>query len=204
VLAAIVLAGHAIALGQSKPASQAKVLTVCEVLGDVDKYADHPLAVVGRMERSVSLTDHYELLAEDRCEHPVTTEGHVWLNKVQIWAGWEKGMPKPPTDRPLLDRADVAIKVSIVRKTTQLGVHQEPRFKTEGRSLVYTHTADVPNRWAVVYGRIVRVPKLDEKGCGVEGCGGDDWPLVIVAEPYNVHVLSDEGAISSDSAPQSK
>ena len=44
-----------IAVGQQKSDGQVRVLTVCEVLGDVTRYADTAVAVVGRMERSVSL-----------------------------------------------------------------------------------------------------------------------------------------------------
>jgi hypothetical protein len=49
----------------------------------------------------------------------------------------------------------------------------------------------VPNEWAVVYGRIVRVANLNED-CGAEGCGGDNVPLLIIAEPYNIHGFRDD------------
>jgi len=113
-------------VGQQRSNGQVKVLTVCEVLGNVTHYADTAVAVVGRMERSVSLTDHCEFLSQDRCEHPVITHGHVWSDNIQIWVAWEAGMPKPPSDRPKLERSVVAPKVSIVRKTTKVGFHQEP------------------------------------------------------------------------------
>ena len=119
---------------------QVKVLTVCEVLGDAAHYADTGVAVVVRMERSVGLIDHSEFLSQDRCEHPVITHGHVWSDKIQIWAAWEPGMPKPPSDRPKFERSVVAPKLLIVRKTTELGVHQEPQFKADGHSIVYSHT----------------------------------------------------------------
>ena len=54
---------------------QVKVLTVCEVLGNVADYADTGVAVVGRMERSVGLIDQAEFLSQDRCERPVITHG---------------------------------------------------------------------------------------------------------------------------------
>ena len=60
-----------------------------------------------------------------------------------------------------------------------------------GNSIVYSHTAEVPNEWAVVYGRIVRVANLSDD-CGAEGCGGDNVPLIIIAEPYNIHGLRDD------------
>ena len=48
--------------GQTRSSAQVKVLTVCEVLGNVPLYADTAVAVVGRLERTVSLTDHSEFL----------------------------------------------------------------------------------------------------------------------------------------------
>jgi hypothetical protein len=200
---AVAVAVPSLALGQSKTSSPAKVLTVCEVLGRFNQYADHVVAVVGRMERSVSLEDHHEFLAQDGCENPVTTEGHVWLNKIEVWSGWEEGVPRPPSDRPEFNHDCVAMKLSVVRKSTTLGVHDELRITTTGGSTKVSEVK-VPNQWAVVYGRIVKLPKLDEKGCGLEGCGGDDWPLVLVAEPYNGHVLREDGTILPDSKPDGK
>lgn len=181
-----------IAVGQQRSKGQVKVLTVCEVLGNVTHYADTAVAVVGRMERSVSLIDHYEFLSQDRCPHPVITHGHVWSNKIQIWTASEPRMPKPPGDRPKLEESVLAAKLLVVRQTTKLGFQQEPRFKAEGRSIVYTHTAAAPNEWAAVYGRIVRVLNLNED-CGAGGCGGDNVPLVIIAESSNVHRLAEDG-----------
>jgi hypothetical protein len=180
-----------IIFGQQRSNGRVKVLTVCEVLGDARLYADTAVAVVGRMERSVSLIDHYEFLSQDQCEYPVITHGYTWSDQIQVWSDWEAWMPKPPSDRPKLERLVVATKLSIVRKTTKLGSHQEPQFKAEGRSIVYSNNAEAPNEWAVVYGRIVRVPNPDED-CGADVCGGDNAPLVIIAEPYNVHRLRDD------------
>jgi hypothetical protein len=186
MIAVMIIPG--IAFGQQNANGQVKVLTVCEVLGDVNRYTDTAVAVVGRMERSVSLIDHYEFLSQDRCEHPVVTHGHVWPDKIQIWVDWEEGMPKPPSDKPKLQGTVVAAKLSAVRQTTRLGSHQEPRFKVDGQP----SNAAVPNEWAVVYGRIVRSPRLN-KDCGTGGCGGDDVPLIIIAEPGEVHTLRGDG-----------
>ena len=101
-------------------------------------------------------------------------------------------MPKPPSDRPKLERPVLAAKLLTIRKTTKLGFHREPQFKADGHSIVYTHTVAVPNEWAAVYGWIVRVPDLNED-CGAGGCGGNNVPLVIIAEPYNVHRLAEDG-----------
>jgi len=185
-----VMLSTGITLGQEKSNHQIKVLTVCEVLGDVSHHSDAAVAVVGRMERSVSLTDHYEFISQDRCERPVITHGHVWSNKIQILTDREAGMPKPPREKPGLERSAIAAKLSTIRKTTKLGFHQEPQFKVDRRSrtITYRHTASVPNQWAVVYGRIVTVPDLNED-CGARGCGGFDVPLIVIAESYNVHRL---------------
>ena len=180
-----------VAAGQQvSSSSRVRVLTVCEVLADVSRHADTVVAVVGQLERSISLTDHYEYLSEERCERPVVTHGHVWSNRIQVWTDWEVGIPKPPSDSPRLDPAVVAEKLSLVRRTTRLGVHQEPRFTTEGQVIRYSHTATVANEWAVAYGRVVRSPDLDED-CGPKGCGGDNVPLVIIANEQDVHRLPD-------------
>jgi hypothetical protein len=177
-----------ITFGQQKSNGHLQVLTVCEVLGDVNRYTDTAVAVVGRIERSVSVIDHYEFLSQDRCEHPAITHGHTWSNKIQIWSDWEEGMPKPPGDVPKPQAAVLAAKLSVVRRTTKLGSHEEPRFKADG----HPSTTVVPNEWAVVYGRIVRSPRLDED-CGAGGCGGDDVPMIIIADPSEVHTLRGDG-----------
>ncbi|HUJ48577.1 MAG TPA: hypothetical protein VLW25_00200 [Bryobacteraceae bacterium] len=177
-----------IAAGQ-KPRGNVQVVTVCDVLRDVSRYHNRAVAVVGRVERTVSLIDHYEFLSQDRCEHPVVTHGHTWPNKIQIWATGEEGMPKPPSDRPELKPSALALRLSAVRKTTERGTHQEPGINAGGHSIVYIA---IPNQWGVLYGRIAKNPDLDED-CGADGCGGDDVPLVIIAEPYNVHGLREDG-----------
>ncbi len=181
------------ALGQAKPDHRVKVLTVCEVLGNVHRYSNAAVAVVGRMERSVSVIDHYEFLSQDHCEHPVITNGHTWENKMMIWASSEMGMPDPPSDKPDLDHSIVVAKLSTLRKTTKLGTHKEPAFKAEDHQIRYTGQADVSNERAVVYGRIVLVPDLN-KNCGVKGCGGFGEPVILMATPYNVHNLRDDGS----------
>lgn len=187
-----------VAVGQQRSDGQLsnklKIVTVCEVLGSVNRYSDTVVAVIGRWEPSVSLTDHYEFLAQDRCQHPVITHGHVWEDKIRVWSAWETGMPKPPSERPRLEPSVVAAKLSLVRKTTRLGFHQEPQFKLDGRSIVYSHSARKANAWAAVYGRLVKVPKLNED-CGAAGCGGDNFPLMLITEPYNVYKLSENGTL---------
>jgi hypothetical protein len=176
--------------GQEKP-NDAPVVSVCEVLANVDRYADTDVSIVGRMERSVSFVDHSEFLSQDRCWHPLVTHGHTFPNRILILTEWEKGMPKPPGNSPTFARTRIAAKLSEVRRTTELGSHEEPQFNSAGKLT----TKLVPNEWALVYGRLVRTPRLNED-CGVGGCGGDDVPLVIIAKEREVHVLSGSGAPS--------
>lgn len=104
-----------VAAGQPGSKGQVKVLTVCEVLGDVARYAGTAVAVVGRMERRVSLTDHSEFLSQDQCS-----------GKIQIWGPGGKGLPKPPRDRPKFEPSVVASKLWSARRSTELGSHLEP------------------------------------------------------------------------------
>jgi hypothetical protein len=184
VIAAAISTG--LVFGQRKPNDRPALVTVCEVLGNVGRYADTDVAIVGRMERSVSVVDHSAFLSQDHCEHLLITHGHIFPNRIQILTNWEEGMPKPPEDDPRLGRTRIAAKLSEVRKTTKLGSHEEPRFDADGK----IHTAVVANEWALIYGRLVKTPRLDED-CGVGGCGGDDVPLVIIAKKQEIHKLAD-------------
>ncbi len=118
-----------VAYGQEQ-VRQLEVRAVCEVLRNGDKYVDAVLAIVGRMEASVSIIDHYEYLSQGECERP---HANMWQDKIQILTEWEEGMPKPPSGKPKLQRQILAAKISEVRKTTRLGSHDEPRFNADGR-----------------------------------------------------------------------
>ena len=98
---------------------------------------------------------------------------------------WDEGMPKPPNDRAKFDRTRITAKLSEVRRTTALRSHEEPQLNAEGK----VRTAIVPNEWAFVYGRLVKTPRLDED-CGSDGCGGDEVPLVLIANEQEVHTLA--------------
>jgi hypothetical protein len=171
--------------GQPKPNDRPALVTVCEVLDNVNRYADTDVAIVGRMDRSISVIDHAEFLSQDRCQHPLITHGHTFPNRIQILTDWEEGLPKPPGDSPGFKRARILAKLAEVRKTTRLGSHEEPQFDAKGKR----HTAVVRSEWMLVYGRLVKTPGLDEN-CGVRGCGGDDVPLVIIAREEEVQPVA--------------
>jgi hypothetical protein len=183
-----------IVMAQSE-AGGPKVVTVCEVLGNPNHYRDSVVAVVGRLDRSISLIDHYGHLAEDRCEKPVVTKGYVWPHTILIWSGGEDGLPKPPSDKPELDQILVAKQLSAVRQHTQLGVHKEPQFKQKEGSITFSHFADVPNQWAIVYGRVIGSPNLSREPCNNDeiGCRGFmGAPMAIIVEPQNIQVLNED------------
>jgi hypothetical protein len=109
-----------VTVGQQKSDSRVKVLTVCEILGDMKRYTDSAMTVVGRMERSVSLIDHYEFLSQDRCEHPVITHGHVWLDKIQTWRAWAAASPGA-TERQAEIQRQLFAKEEVLRSQSAAG-----------------------------------------------------------------------------------
>ena len=172
-----------------------KILSVCEVLGAYRRYAGNAVAIVGRLESSVSLTDHYEYLSQDGCRRAIVTHGHKWSNEIQLW-GWDEGMPRPPREHAKFDPTALAAKLALVRRTTMLGVHKEPRLQVQAHHS--SEEVDVPNEWVVAYGRIVLLPRLEDN-CGVDGCGGDNVPLLLLVEEYNLHVLGEDGGLQPTS-----
>ncbi len=172
------------------------VVTVCELLENRSHYADTPVAVIGRYEQSNSIIDHYEFLAQDGCDPKITTQEHVWPNRIMVWP-WpasEAGMPKAPSDTPTFSQTDLAEKLLLVRKTSKLGVHKEPRLKKGGGLL----EVDVPNDWVVAYGRIMTAPDLSTGQCGEYDCRGfHRAPLILVVERRNVRAISTSGIFVS-------
>jgi len=181
---------------QSNVRTDTKVVTVCDVIKNPSHYSDAPVAIVGRLERSVSFVDHYEFLAQDRCSRPLMTAGHVWPNRLWLCSDWGEGLPKAPTEAPKFNKTYLSKKLSAVRKTTKLGVHQEPGFVIDGHTRRYTSEVDVPNEWVVVYGRVFDNPSLRDSDCDEAGCGGLlSAPLVLMVEQYNILELNDDGTI---------
>lgn len=168
--------------GQSRQDYDAGPITVCEVLRDARKYNGKNLAVLGRLDCGHGLIDNPCVLVEDRCEWPVATEGKVWPKEVAI-VPWERGVPMPPKVFPRIDPAALIEKLSLVRSTTKLGLHKEPQFKTEGRTIVFSHFADVKDQWGIAYGRVVSAKagwigkRRDEAICG--GFGGARVALIV-------------------------
>lgn len=182
-----------------KARKKAKPVTVCEALANRKKFSGKPLAIVGRMDCGISLVDHVCFLAQDHCEQPVTTDGYAWPNKVLIVDYSEEGMPKPPATTPEIDQNTLMKTLSLIRKTATLGLHREPRFKTEGRTITFSHFADVNDEWGMAYGLVFTAPNLRKDDCGDEiGCGGfDGAPIAVITLPNAVRTLGGD----NDSKP---
>jgi hypothetical protein len=173
-----------------------KPVTVCESLADHKKFSGKPIAIVGRIECGASLIDHVCFLVEDRCDQPNRTDGHAWPNKVLIVNYWEEGMPKPPSTIPEIDQATLVKKLSLVGKSTVLGLHKEPRFKAEGQTVTFSHLADVKDEWGIAYGLFFTTPKLRKGDCDDEsGCGGfDGAPVALITLPNALRPLNADDA----------
>ena len=189
-----------VALAQSAATDRAKVTTVCEVLGNPNQYRDSVVAVVGRLRLSMSLIDSSEILTEDRCGKPIVTKGFVWRNEILIWSNSGDELPKAPTEEPNLDKELVAKQLAVVRQTTKLGVHREPRITMKDGSTTYSE-ADVPNQWVVVYGRVIGSANLSKEPCAGEiGCRGFmGAPMAIIVERKNIHPLNEDGTLQGTS-----
>ena len=172
-----------------------KPMTVCEALAGRKKLGNKPVAIVGRIDCGISLIDRVCFLTEERCEQPVVTGGHAWPNKVVIVDYWEEGMPKLPPVAPEIDQSTLLKKLAKIRKTTTLGMHKEPRFKTAGTTLSFSHFVDVKDQWGLAYGLFFTPPNLRKSGCGDEvGCGGfDGAAAALITAPNSIRKLNAEG-----------
>ena len=170
-----------------------KPVTVCDVLADLDRFSGRPIAIVGRLDCSWSLTDHTCHLAEHKCERPVATQGFVWPNKILLMEDWEEGMPKPPTENPEIESAALLQKLSLISQTTRLGFHKEPLFRGKDHTIIFTRMAELKDMWSAVFGRLFATPNLKKDGCGDElGCGGfDGAPAAIIIKPGSIRTYDD-------------
>jgi len=164
-------------LFQPPNAPRTPLATVCEVLRNPSAYKNKPVAVVGRFERSVSLMDSYEYMSQDRC-------GTGRATRILIATDRDDGSA-PPKDRPNLDPSGLAAKLAEVRKTTALGTHKEPRFKMVDNRITFSEFVDVPNEWAVVYGRLAKIPEP----------GQDEVRYAILVASANIQRLTEDGAL---------
>ena len=191
-----------------EPPKKVKIVTVCELLENIQQYANTSLAVVGRLDQpGESLIDRYEFLAQDHCAHPIATKEYVWPSKVFISVQTEEELPGPLNDQPEMDHTLLAEKFSAVRKATKLGFHKRPQFKNEGGGVKLSKFADVRDEWAVAYGLIFWSPNLKRQPCGGDEIGCGEFlgaPSAIIVAPKNLHVINKDGTIRSSSEQDGK
>jgi hypothetical protein len=185
--------------GQPKPDQPVKPVMVCEVLGDLLKYRGKNLAILGRLDCGDSLIDRNCFLAEDQCERPVITEGYVWPSRVFVGEHWEEGMPKPPSGTPQIDEPTLIEKLSLLRKTTKLGFHEVPMFKTKGRTITFWKFGNVKDEWGVAYGNVFSASKLErDSACEEMGCRGIlGVPAALIIGSDGLRSFKDEAYPSS-------
>jgi hypothetical protein len=133
-------------LGQER----VKPVTVCEVLANAKRLStSSPVGVLGRLYCPPSL-ENACWLTEDHCDQPVVYAGRAWPSKIWI----EFIQPETVLLKVEVDRAVLREKLSVIRKTTKLGMHQTMLFKSKDGVIVPNGWGDEPDKWAVVYGRI--------------------------------------------------
>ena len=178
-----------------KSDQQLKPVTVCEVLGNLQKYSDQDLAILGRLDCGSSVIDRTCFLVEKQCERPIATETFVWPSKVLIVDYWHEGMPKPPTGNPQIDQPTLTEKLSLIRKSTKLGLHKVALFKTEGRTITFSHFDDVKDEWGVAYGKVFNALKIGwDNSCVEAGCGDGFFgaPAALIINPDSLRRFKDE------------
>ena len=153
---AISLAVLPAVFGQSNSDRPIKPVTVCEVLGDLQTYNGKDLAIIGRFDCLSNLLDRTCFLAQDQCQRPITTAGHVWPTKLFIIEDWHDGVPQPPSANPQIDEPSLIETLMILRKTTNLSLHQKTIFKT------------AKGEWGLAYGKVFSSLELEPKPSCVE------------------------------------
>jgi hypothetical protein len=172
-----------------------KIVSVCELLADVNQYGNSVVAVVGRLDVRGVILDRHNYVSQDKCDAPLTTQGYVWPSSILIWTIREDGLPTPPTDTPELDPQILAAKLSTMSHGTILGVRKEFRIDKEGQLIDII----VRNQGVVAYGHTFYSPNLNTAAsCKGKGCNGflGQAPVVITVDPKNVHTVNEDGTLT--------
>jgi len=131
-------------LGQER----VRPVTVCEALANAKRLStSSPVGVLGRLYCPPSF-ENACWLTEDHCDQPVLYAGRTWPSKIWI------EFIQPETLQLKIDPAVLREKLSVIRKTTKLGMHQTMLFKSKDGVIIPNGWCNEPDEWAVVYGRI--------------------------------------------------
>jgi hypothetical protein len=175
---------------------QVKIISVCELLANLNEYGNSAVAVVGRLDVTGVIYDRRNYVSQDQCESPVLTENYLWPNRILISTTPEKGLPSPPTDKPNLDRQLLAEKLASMKGKTILGLRNEFSGIDKNGQVVSTV---VHNQWVVAYGHTFYSPRLTSgDSCKEIGCQGfaGKVPVIIMVDAKTVHTINEDGTFS--------
>lgn len=175
--------------------NQATVVSVCEVLANLNDYGNSVIAIVGRLDVTGVIYDRRHYVSQDQCENPIVADDFVWPNRILIATTHEKGLPNPPTDTPDLSLPLLVDKLASMRGKTILGVRNEFRVNKSGELVNFI----ARNSWVVAYGHTYSPSHLTTaESCKEVGCNGfaGRVPLIIMVDPKNVHLLNEDGTFN--------
>ncbi len=180
--------------------SSPPVVSVCEVLANLNEYGNSVVAIVGRLDVTGVIYDRRNYVSQDGCENPVIADNFVWPNRILVSTTHEKGLPNPPTDTPDLSLPVLVDKLASMRGTTYLGVRNEYRANKNGELV----NIIVRNQWVVAYGHTYSPSRLTTaESCKEIGCNGfaGRVPVIIMVDPKNVRLLNEYGGFSDSDKP---
>ena len=174
---------------------QVKIVSVCEVLANLNDYGNSVVAVVGRLDVTGVIFDRHTYISQDACDQPLTTESYVWPNKILIWPNRDKQLPSPPTERPDLSQQLLVEKPSSVSWNTTLTLRKEFRIDKNGEIVNIV----VQNPWVVAYGHTYYSLNLTSNpSCKEFACNGflEKAPVIIVIDPKSARILNEDGTFA--------
>jgi hypothetical protein len=131
-----------------------KLVTVCEVLADLNRFTGKSVGIIGRVDCTNEIVDPHCCLVEDRCQRPFVTNGVMWPNK--IWLEWDHDSSGHSPKAPDIDQVELKNKLAVVAKSTALGFHKVMTFKMVNGVKVPSGWRDVPDHWGFAYGKIIK------------------------------------------------
>lgn len=147
------------------------VVTVCEVLANLQSYNGKYIAIVARLAE----TDHGGWLSEDRCEHKLMTGRYVWSNVI-----WLEPYPSSPPQ--LTSKLDI----------------QSKEVKEKLKQVVERSGLRKTDQWVLIHGILDTHEKLEthtypdgsQRGIGFGHLGGS--PAQLFHSEKDIKVISED------------
>ena len=162
--------------------TQATLLTVCELLENVDQYAGKVVAVVGRLS---SAPFDGAWLSENGCSGKVPRSDPHWPFAIFLGC-FEDRRPNPDEGKLDINAETLKAKLDRLRKTTQLDYYMPLIAPRPGEAAQKPQPKK--ESWAVAFGRIKPSPTGQKGWYGAvraqaQLCSSSDSKLVEVEEP---------------------